>query len=209
MWKNLPQAEKGKARDKAGKAAGVSGRSVDCVIHDGTQRDAVLFSVAANATHGQRRTNADKRKAATTLLLDPEWCVWSDREIAKRCAVSFMLVADVRSSVTMNFHSDAPSRTYTTRHGTVATMATGRIGRRQEAEERADKEDATEVGDDAEDDWGTESTQEAADHSAGFTLVVARARLENAVFAQLAKWPPEAKPSAADLLEQIARELRV
>ena len=42
-------------------------------LRTGTLRDAVLYSVGANAAHGQRRTNADKRKAMLTLLEDEEW----------------------------------------------------------------------------------------------------------------------------------------
>jgi hypothetical protein len=57
-------------------------------IRQGTKRDAILHSVGANATHGLRRTNLDKRRAVHTLLHDPEWTAWSDREIAKRCGVS-------------------------------------------------------------------------------------------------------------------------
>jgi hypothetical protein len=39
-------------------------------------------SVSANAPHGLRRTNADKRRAVVRLLEDTEWSQWADREIA-------------------------------------------------------------------------------------------------------------------------------
>lgn len=65
-------------------------------IIPGTQRDAVLFSLKANATHGLRRTNADKRKAIATLIADSEWATWSDRKIADLCGVSVPLVGAVR-----------------------------------------------------------------------------------------------------------------
>ncbi|MCG8365652.1 MAG: ParB/RepB/Spo0J family partition protein, partial [Pseudanabaenales cyanobacterium] len=42
-------------------------------VQQGTQRDAILFSVGANASHGLRRTNADKRRAIMRLLTDSEW----------------------------------------------------------------------------------------------------------------------------------------
>lgn len=42
-------------------------------VRQGTVRDAVLHSVGANATHGLRRTNADKRRAVERLLRDDEW----------------------------------------------------------------------------------------------------------------------------------------
>jgi ParB-like chromosome segregation protein Spo0J len=55
-------------------------------VHEGGRRDAILFAVGANATHGLRRTNADKRRAVLTLLHDPEWRQWSDSEIAPSVA---------------------------------------------------------------------------------------------------------------------------
>ena len=95
----------------------------------GTQRDAVLFSLSANAKHGLRRSNADKRKAVQTLLADSEWATWSNNEIAKRCGVGDHLVADVKKALTSFSRSgESNSRTYTTKHGTTATMNTANIG---------------------------------------------------------------------------------
>ena len=62
-------------------------------LRAGGRREAQLFSLGANATHGLRRTNSDKRRAVETALRDEEWTLWSDREIAQRCAVSAPLVA--------------------------------------------------------------------------------------------------------------------
>lgn len=75
--------------------------SIPAKIHEGTKRDAILFSVAANAIHGLRRSNDDKRKAVTTLLQDPEWAQWSDRKIALVCRVGRDLVGDVRSHLSV------------------------------------------------------------------------------------------------------------
>src|SRR5690348_3428017 len=58
--------------------------TINAEIRQGTRRDAQLYSVGANATHGLRRTNADKRRAVETLLRDAEWSKWSDREIARK-----------------------------------------------------------------------------------------------------------------------------
>lgn len=71
--------------------------SINVDIREGTQRDAVLFSVGANSTHGLRRTNEDKRRAVKTMLDDPEWCLWSDREIARQCGVTHPFVAGIRA----------------------------------------------------------------------------------------------------------------
>src|SRR5204863_6394655 len=70
--------------------------TLDAEVIVGTKRDALLYAVGANASHGLRRTNADKRRAVGLLLADAEWRAWSDREIARRCAVDHRFVADVR-----------------------------------------------------------------------------------------------------------------
>jgi hypothetical protein len=69
---------------------------IDADQRIGTQRDAVLHSVGANASHGLRRTNADKRKAVQTMLADAEWAEWSDRAIAHACAVTHPFVSGLR-----------------------------------------------------------------------------------------------------------------
>jgi hypothetical protein len=94
-------------------------------LKQGTQRDAILYSVGANATHGLRRTNADKRRAVMTLLEDEHWSKFSDREIARRCGVGNKFVGDVQRSLC----SEHSEKTYTTKHGTVATMNTANIGK--------------------------------------------------------------------------------
>ncbi len=98
-------------------------------VRQGALRDAVLFSVGANASHGYRRSNADKRRAVLTLLGDPDWAAWSDREIARRCTVSSTFVGSLRPRVTANVDSEV--RTFTSRHGTESTMRVSAIGRSQ------------------------------------------------------------------------------
>ena len=110
-------------------------KRIDCEyvfadVHQGTQRDAILHSVGANAAHGLRRTNADKRKAVLTLLEDEEWSKWTDRDIAKRCGVDHKTVGAARQNLTGEIpQSSSATRTYKTRHGTVARMKTGNINR--------------------------------------------------------------------------------
>lgn len=89
-------------------------------IRQGTQRDAVLFACGANATHGLKRSNEDKRRAVARLLQDEEWATWADREIARRCNVSAPFVGQMRAELGVVMEE----RTYTTKHGTVATMTT-------------------------------------------------------------------------------------
>lgn len=72
---------------------------IEAEIRDGTAREAILTGIGANATHGLRRTNADKRRAIERLLADPEWARWSDRQIAKTAKVSHPLVAKIRADL--------------------------------------------------------------------------------------------------------------
>lgn len=161
-------------------------------VRKGTVRDAILFSVGVNDTHGKRRSNADKRAAVLTLLQDEEWGKWSNNAIRKVCGVSLDLVNRTRDSLNESLSEDiafqcpvcaecfsaevwhcdkcahhwptsgrdhcanchkgkpakcrtstpipaeeareltrvavAAGRTYTTKHGTVATMNTAKIG---------------------------------------------------------------------------------
>ena len=97
---------------------------IEADIRQGTQRDAVLFSVGANAQHGKRRTNADKRRAVLTLLEDREWVKWSNVQVSKQCSVGESFVRSLRIK-----RSDDDERTYTTKHGTTTTMKIGKIGK--------------------------------------------------------------------------------
>jgi hypothetical protein len=65
-------------------------------VRQGTQRDAVLYSVGANSDHGVPRNNEDKRRAVRRLLEDSEWVQWSDHTIADRCRVSQPFVSKLR-----------------------------------------------------------------------------------------------------------------
>jgi hypothetical protein len=109
---------------------------IDSDVREGTKRDAILHSVGANAAHGLRRTNLDKRQSIETLLSDEEWSQWSDNQIAKACSVSQSTVSRIRldRSSLMQSISDHRSRTYTNKHGQVAQMDVSRIGQQPQAQ---------------------------------------------------------------------------
>ncbi|WP_349009425.1 hypothetical protein [Mesorhizobium sp. CN2-181] len=98
-------------------------------VRQGTRRDAVLYSVGANDTHGLRRSNSDKRCAIGCLLDDPEWSQWSDREIARQCRVGHHLVAKVRAETAPLYLGDHPDSRTVSRGGSTYTMDTAAIGK--------------------------------------------------------------------------------
>lgn len=72
--------------------------SIKADVRQGTCREARLYAAGANGTHGLRRTNEDKRRAVQMVLDDAECAeYWTDREIAKHCAVSHPFVAAIRN----------------------------------------------------------------------------------------------------------------
>lgn len=95
-------------------------------VREGSARDARLYATGANTTHGLRRTNADKRRAVLTILEDPEWSEWSDREIARRCGVTHPFVAKLRRPAGGNgYHSDDDTALIEGRRRMVQIQAAG------------------------------------------------------------------------------------
>ncbi len=90
-------------------------------VREGGQRDALLLAASANAAHGLRRSQGDKRRSIETLLRDPEWSRWSDREIGKACAVDHKTVGKVRREMTGEIPGDRKV-TYRDRHGNETEM---------------------------------------------------------------------------------------
>jgi len=79
-------------RHEAAVKAGLAEFPVE--IHQGTRTDLMRFAIQANATHGLRRTNRDKRcavKIAVQVIPDD-----SDHAIAELCKVSHVFVGKIR-----------------------------------------------------------------------------------------------------------------
>ena len=79
-------------------------------VRPGGLREAQLHAIGANALHGIRRTNADKRRAVELLLADEEWSQWSDRAIAKCCGVSNVTVSSYRKAKAGVLKFNTPER---------------------------------------------------------------------------------------------------
>lgn len=109
-------------------------KEIAAEVKVGTRRDAILYSAGANATHGLRRSNADKRRVVETLLVDPEWRQWSDREIASRCHVSHPFVGQLRQELerqraeTAGPNSSEPAPRLAQRGGKTYTVDVRNIG---------------------------------------------------------------------------------
>lgn len=65
-------------------------------LRTGGRADALKFALGANAVHGHRRTNADKRRAVEIALR--EFPKLSSRAVAKLCGVSDKTVESVRDA---------------------------------------------------------------------------------------------------------------
>lgn len=110
--------------------------TIQAEITPGTRRDAILYCVGANADHGLRRSNADKRRAVETLFSDSEWQAWSDRQIAAQCRVSSAFVGQLRRTLATaadTEDSDQPIKTQTRivqRGGQTYTVNTTNIGKK-------------------------------------------------------------------------------
>lgn len=102
-------------------------------VRSGGKREAILYAVGANADHGVRRTNADKRRAVTLLLADEEWRQWPLNEISRTCCVSVGLVHKIHQE--LSFHDEKiekPTTRKVTRKGKTYTQDTTNIGKRTE-----------------------------------------------------------------------------
>src|SRR5262245_19225037 len=105
---------------------------IEADVRQGERRDALLHAAGANATHGLRRSNDDKRRSVLLLLADPEWSRWSDGRIAQQCSVGETLVRTVRAEISPRRAEISPTTRLVERNGTTYRMDTTRIGARGE-----------------------------------------------------------------------------
>jgi ParB-like chromosome segregation protein Spo0J len=97
----------------------VGRKQVRAEVHAGGRREALLHACGANAKHGVRGTNVDKRRAVTLMLRDEELRQWSNREVARRCAVDEGLVRSVRKQLSADDPRIAPAERRVRRGATV------------------------------------------------------------------------------------------
>lgn len=73
---------------------------IEANLHHGGRAEAVKHALQANAVHGVRRTNADKRRAVEVAL--QEFGNLSSRAIADMCGVSNRFVSNMRPETGVN-----------------------------------------------------------------------------------------------------------
>jgi len=105
-------------------------------LRQGTRRDAVLFSVGANAVHGLRRSSDDKRRAVLTLLNDAEWQKWPQTKIAQACGVSQAFVSRIVAAEQPASYSENKIR-QVERNGATYEQNTAKIGKSEPRPEPA------------------------------------------------------------------------
>lgn len=81
------------AHDRAGRLV------IRCLVRKGSQADAKWAAIAANQTHGLRRSNADKAEAVRRALRHPAAAELSNVQIAEHVGVSDELVRRLRKAM--------------------------------------------------------------------------------------------------------------
>ena len=72
---------------------------VDIELHEGGMHEALMYALGANAGHGLRRTNADKRNAVKLALKNPEISRLKMQEIADICRVTTRTVRRISTDL--------------------------------------------------------------------------------------------------------------
>lgn len=95
----------GRHRVKGAKAAGLA--KLYCHVKDGSLEDCWRHALSSNATHGLRRTNADKRLCVEIALT--KWASLSDHQVADMVHVSAPFVGTVRMALAGRRSIPAPT----------------------------------------------------------------------------------------------------
>ena len=114
------------------------------VVREGKDwREAYFLATRMNATHGRRRTNAEKEEAVKRWLEDEEMCQWTDGHIARECLVSAPFVSKRRRLETIS--SQPTKRKFVDSDGEIQWKETEQIGAEQtKAAQETESESETE-----------------------------------------------------------------
>jgi hypothetical protein len=102
---------------------GAHAKEMKVAIRNGSERDALTFSLGTNQEHGVRRSNRDKQRAIKIAFTLPEVASMPNTEIARLCGVSEFMVREARPA------KAAASTRQVTIKGKKTTMDTSAIGK--------------------------------------------------------------------------------
>jgi hypothetical protein len=88
-------------------------------VRSGTKRDAVLYALGANDTHGLARSRDDMQRSILRMLNDAEWGTWGDREIARHVHCSDKTIAAARARLSAEIPQIATESRTVERSGTT------------------------------------------------------------------------------------------
>src|SRR5262249_2159911 len=136
---------------------------IKVLVVKGTKSDAIRYAAGANAGHGLRYTQPDRRRAVEALLADPEWSTWSDKEIARHCQVCDRTVNRLRKkrSATVSQREEATTERKFKRGGKTHTQRLRKKAAANSSSDTAAPAPATGVPD-AQPASGVPQPQEAA-----------------------------------------------
>lgn len=113
--------------------------SIECEVRQGTQRDAKLYGMSANAKRGLSMSMEDVRRNVQEMLTDPEWKLWTQADIARHCGCSQMTVSRVKSAMEKEGVEVEKGTKEVMVDGKKRTVNTNRIGKKKAEEERPEE----------------------------------------------------------------------
>lgn len=113
---------------------------VECIVKEGTQREAFLFACGANGEHGLPMSIKEIKEIIVRMLKDEEWGKWSDEKIASIVKCSRSTVFRIRKKLQSEGELEAKTTTkYVDKHGNESEMSVKNNGNKKETKESEDK----------------------------------------------------------------------
>ena len=117
----------------------IGNTTIECEVIEGTVRDAKLYAYGANK-HGLPHSPEENRLIVLELLKDPEWCTWTNAQIAKHIGISAMTVGRIKKA---NEVVEPEEKTYVNKHGQESKIKTKNLGKKKETKRPTTKPDVS------------------------------------------------------------------
>ncbi|MDB5320476.1 MAG: hypothetical protein JWN40_2107, partial [Phycisphaerales bacterium] len=148
---------------------------IEAIVYPGGWREAMLYAIAGNVSHGIPLTLSERRKAVERLLADESWSQWTDSAIGRWCGLSNKTIATIRKETGLG---NSQTRSYATASGKTvrrrakterrpraAVVPTLGLGTEEESSAEVDPAMRTSASDDLQkaDDAATETIIDIVD----------------------------------------------